>query len=96
MQTSSWHNFSAAGTVSAMWYGDDERGRVERSWFRYAGVGVQYGLTILFVSLLGIWLDNRFETAPFLLLVCLLVGFAVATWSLIHQVLGSDKQGPKP
>ncbi len=49
MQTSSWHNFSAAGTVSAMWYGDDERGRVERSWFRYAGVGAQYGLTILFV-----------------------------------------------
>ena len=55
MQTSSWHNFSAAGTVSAMWYGDDERGRVERSWLRYAGVGVQYGMTILFVSLLGIW-----------------------------------------
>jgi F0F1-type ATP synthase assembly protein I len=96
MQTSPWHNFSATGTLSAMWSGDDERGRVERSYLRYAGVGVQYGLTILFMTLLGIWLDKRFGTAPLLLLVCLLVGFVGATFSLIHTVLGSDKPGRKP
>jgi F0F1-type ATP synthase assembly protein I len=57
---------------------------------------VQYGLTILFMTLIGIWLDKRFGTAPLLLLVCLLFGFAAATWSLIHQVLGADKQDRKP
>ena len=96
MQTSSWHNLSATGTVSAMWSGDDDRRRVERSYLRYAGVGVQYGLTILFMTLIGIWLDKRFGTAPLLLLVCLLVGFAGATWSLIRTVLGPDKQDRKP
>lgn len=95
MQTS-WQNLSATGTVAAMWSGDDDRGRVERSYLRYAGVGVQYGLTILFMTLLGIWLDKRFGTAPLLLLICLLVGFVGATWSLIHTVLGADKQDPKP
>jgi F0F1-type ATP synthase assembly protein I len=80
-----------------MWSGrDDERGRVERSYLRFAGVGVQYGLTVLFMTLLGIWLDKRFGTAPFLLLICLLVGFIGATFSLIHQVLGDDKRGRKP
>jgi F0F1-type ATP synthase assembly protein I len=78
-----------------MWYGDDERGRAERSYLRFAGVGVQYGLTILFMTLLGIWLDKRYGTAPLLLLICLLVGFAGATWSLIHTVLGADKRGRK-
>jgi|GEM_PF-3138753 len=98
MQTSlCWHNLSATGTVSAVWSGrDDERGRVERSYLRYAGVGVQYGLTVLFMSLLGIWLDKRFGTAPLLLLICLLVGFVGATWSLIHEVLGPDRQDRKP
>src|SRR5581483_4733082 len=69
MQTSlCWHNLSATGTVSAVWSGrDDERGRVERSYLRFAGVGVQYGLTVLFMTLLGIWLDKRFGTAPLLL-----------------------------
>ena len=76
--------------------GDDHRKRVERSYLRFAGVGVQYGLTILFLTLLGIWLDTRFGTAPLLLLVCLLVGFGGATWSLIHTVLGADKRDPKP
>jgi len=95
MQNPSSHNLAAAGTVCAMWSGDDERGRVERSYLRYAGVGVQYGLTVLFMTLLGIWLDKRFGTAPLLLLICLLVGFVGATFSLIHTVLGSDKQDPK-
>jgi F0F1-type ATP synthase assembly protein I len=79
-----------------MWSRDDERGRVERSWLRYAGVGVQYGLTVLFMTLLGIWLDNRYGTAPLLLLICLLFGFVGGTWSLIHQVLGSEKRDGKP
>jgi ATP synthase protein I len=95
MQTS-WQNLSETGTLSAMWSGDDDRGRVERSYLRYAGVGVQYGLTILFMTLLGIWLDQRFGTAPLLLLICLLVGFGGATWSLIHTVLKPDNQDRKP
>ena len=98
MQTSlCWHNLSATGTVSAVWSGrDDERGRVERSYLRYTGVGVQYGLTVLFMTLLGIWLDNRAGTAPLFLLVFLLLGFVGATWSLIQQVLGSGKKDTKP
>jgi len=73
----------------------DDRKRVERQYLRFAGVGVQYGLTVLFLTLIGIWLDNRFGTAPLLLLVCLLVGFIGATFSLIRQVLGPDKGDSK-
>jgi F0F1-type ATP synthase assembly protein I len=73
----------------------DDRKRVERQYLRFAGVGVQYGLTILFMTLIGIWLDNRFGTAPLCLLVCLVAAFGVATYSLIRTVLGPDERGPK-
>ena len=73
----------------------DDRKRVERQYLRFAGVGVQYALTILVLTLLGIWLDGKAGTAPLFLLVFLLIGFGGATWSLIHQVLGDDKQEKK-
>ena len=71
---------------------DDERKRVERQYLRFAGVGVQYAATILVLTLLGIWIDNRAGTAPLFLLVFLLIGFVGATWSLIQQVLGPSKK----
>ena len=74
----------------------DDRKRVEPQYLRFAGVGVQYALTILILTLLGIWLDDRAGTAPLFLLVFLLLAFVGATWSLIHQVLGSDDKGGKP
>jgi F0F1-type ATP synthase assembly protein I len=70
----------------------DERKRVERQYLRFAGVGVQYAATILVLTLLGIWIDNRAGTAPLFLLVLLLIGFVGATWSLIQQVLGPGKK----
>ena len=74
----------------------DDRKRVERQYLRFAGVGVQYALTILVMTLLGIWLDDRTGTAPLFLLVFLLLGFGGATWSLIQQVLGPDKKQDRP
>ncbi|MGH9009887.1 MAG: AtpZ/AtpI family protein [Acidimicrobiia bacterium] len=73
----------------------DDRNRVERQYLRFAGVGVQYALTLLAMTALGIWLDGRADTAPIFLLVFLLLGFVGATWSLIHQVLGGDDKSEK-
>jgi F0F1-type ATP synthase assembly protein I len=73
-------------------FSGDERKRVERQYLRFAGVGVQYAATILVLTLLGIWIDNRAGTAPLFLLGFLLFGFVGATWSLIRQVLGPGKK----
>ena len=70
----------------------DDRSRVERQYLRFAGVGIQYALTVLVMTGIGIWLDERAGTAPLFLLVFLLLGFVGATWSLIQQVLSPDKK----
>jgi F0F1-type ATP synthase assembly protein I len=70
----------------------DDRKRVEQKYLRFAGVGVQYALTILILTMAGIWLDNKFETSPLFLVIFLLLAFVGATWSLVHQVLSEDKK----
>jgi F0F1-type ATP synthase assembly protein I len=68
---------------------------VERKYLRFAGVGVQFALTILLLTLAGIWLDDRFGTGPLFTVVFLLLAFVGATWSLVRQVLGPGKPGSK-
>lgn len=77
----------------------DDPNRVERKYLRFAGVGIQYTLTILLLTLLGIWLDGRLGTGVLLTMVLLLLGFVGATWSLVQQVLrpgNSDKPDDIP
>jgi F0F1-type ATP synthase assembly protein I len=73
----------------------DDRNRDERKYLRFAAVGVQYMLTILLLTLFGIWLDGRLGTGWLFTLVLLLLGFVGATVSLIHQVLGPDDPSKK-
>lgn len=71
---------------------EDQKKRVERKYLRFAGVGVQFGLTIFLLTLLGIWLDRRLGTAPLFTIVLLLLGFGGGTWSLVRQVLGPNRK----
>jgi F0F1-type ATP synthase assembly protein I len=70
----------------------EDQKRVERKYLRYAGVGVQFGLTIFLLTLLGIWADRRLGTTPLLTVVLLLLGFVGGTWSLVRQVLGPSEK----
>lgn len=70
----------------------EDQQRVERKYLRYAGVGVQFGLTIFLLTLLGIWADRRLGTAPLCTVVLLLLGFLGGTWSLVRQVLGPNQK----
>jgi F0F1-type ATP synthase assembly protein I len=70
----------------------EDQKRVERKYFRHAAAGMQFGLAVCLLTLLGIWLDGRFGTSPLWTVVLLLLGFAGGTWGLIHRVLGPNKK----
>ncbi|MEZ6017001.1 MAG: AtpZ/AtpI family protein [Planctomycetota bacterium] len=59
--------------------------REQKSSFQYAGVGMQFGFTICIFALVGNWMDGRFGTAPWLLLVGVLLGFGGGTYSLLKK-----------
>ncbi len=54
---------------------------------RFAGVGFFIGGSILLGVYAGLWLDNKLNTGPFLLLAGLFLGIAVAIYGVYRMLL---------
>ncbi len=52
-----------------------------------AGVGFFVGISILGGVLGGLWLDNKFNTSPILVIVGLLLGIVVAFYGVYQMLL---------
>jgi F0F1-type ATP synthase assembly protein I len=61
---------------------------------RYAGVGLQFAGTFLATGALGWWLDGKFGTSPWLLLVGIFLGAGGGFYSLVLQVGSPSKRRP--
>lgn len=71
----------------------ENRTREERSWLRYAGVGVQFGAAITLFTLVGVWLDRRYPSLdPLFTLIGAGVGILGGMATLIYEVLGNDRK----
>ena len=65
-----------------------------------ASLGITYGATVLVFVGLGWWLDDRFGTSPWLLIVGMLLGSVGGIVSLVKKVPpvgggSTDKAGPQ-
>ncbi|MBS1848482.1 MAG: AtpZ/AtpI family protein [Actinobacteria bacterium] len=67
-----------------------EHRRAEGGALRLVAVGSQFAGVFAVTTLIGLWLDARLGTAPWLLIVGAIVGFAGATWMLIRALVESD------
>jgi len=59
------------------------------------GLGFQFGLTVLLGALLGYYLDRRWGTSPWLMLVGTLAGTAAGFWQVVRALadLGGSNNG---
>lgn len=53
---------------------------------RYSAAGLELGLAVLLGLFLGQWLDKRFDTSPWLLLVCLIFG-SIAGFRSLYRIV---------
>jgi F0F1-type ATP synthase assembly protein I len=51
----------------------------------FAGIGIQFALTIVGFAFLGIWLDRRLGTSPWLVIVMVFGGAALGFWSMVRR-----------
>jgi F0F1-type ATP synthase assembly protein I len=65
---------------------DDER-RERSTAARFAGVGLQFAVTILVFLWLGTWLDRKFGTTPVFLYGGVFLGAGAAFFSMYRQLM---------
>jgi F0F1-type ATP synthase assembly protein I len=59
----------------------------------FAGVGLQFAVTIVLFALAGIWLDKRLGTSPWLLLLMVFGGAGLGFWSMYAKMMGKRERG---
>ena len=57
-----------------------------------AGVGLGFAASILFFLFLGMWLDRRLGTDPWLLIVGVFVGGGAGFWSMYRRLVVEPRQ----
>ena len=53
---------------------------------QFAGVGLQFAITLVLFALAGIWLDKRLGTSPWLLIALVLGGAGLALWTMVRRL----------
>ena len=70
---------------------DPEKRKKLQDLGNYLGLGLQLALTVLLMVFLGIWLDDKFNTKPWLMVACSFLGIFAALYSFIKTVLKAGK-----
>ena len=53
----------------------------------FAGVGMQFAATIVVFALLGVWLDKRLGTSPWLVILLVFGGAGLGFWSMYRRMV---------
>lgn len=77
-----------SGPVNDPPEGDPQEQRIRLRWAAYLGLGLEMGLTVAGMTWLGFYLDQRWGTAPWLLLTGGLLGAASALALMIRIAKG--------
>ena len=73
---------------------NDEGSNKERKYEdigNYLGLGLQLAVTVVVMVFLGIWLDRKLDTNPWMTVACSFLGIFAALYSFIKTVIRSRK-----
>lgn len=62
-----------------------------RDYAPYLGLGIQLAATIIILVFIGIWLDNKFDSSPYLTLIFSFLGIFTGMYHFIKSVTRLDK-----
>lgn len=70
---------------------DPSNSNLYKDYAPYLGLGIQLATTIVLMVFLGIWLDGKFNTSPYLTLVFSFLGIFTGMYHFIKSVTRLDK-----
>lgn len=66
--------------------------RITGSWRQLADIGWDFVGALAVFGFIGWWIDERYETQPVALLVCLILGIVGASYNVIRRALAVAKK----
>jgi len=61
----------------------------------FAGIGLQFGMTIVVFVFGGVWLDEHLHTSPWLVIVCTFAGAFGGFYSIYRRVMAQQRQSKR-
>lgn len=58
----------------------------------FAGVGLQFAVTLVLFAFAGIWLDRRLGTSPWLVIVMVFSGGGLGFWSMYRRMTAANRK----
>jgi F0F1-type ATP synthase assembly protein I len=71
---------------------ESDDARAARTASKYAGVGLQFAASIVLFLYLGQWVDRRFGSEPWGLLVGVFVGAGAAFYSMYSRLMADQRR----
>ena len=65
------------------------RMRQRSSWIRYSGLGIEFAAAVAGCTLVGYWIDRRYECRPWGILIGAMVGLIGGMYNLIRESLAA-------
>ena len=62
------------------------------SWVRYSGVGLELAGATAGLALVGYWVDGRFHTSPWGILIGVVIGIVGGLYNLIRESLAAVRE----
>ena len=61
-------------------------------WVRYSGVGFELAGAVAGLALLGYWIDGRYGTTPWGILVGVIIGIVGGLYNLVRESLAAARE----
>jgi len=61
-------------------------------WVRYSGIGLELAGATAGLALLGYWIDSKFGTSPWGILICVVIGIVGGLYNLVKESLAAASQ----
>ena len=62
------------------------------AWIRYSGIGIEFAAAVAGFGLLGFWVDHRYKTDPWGVVIGAALGLVGATYNLVRESLAAFRE----